>query len=237
MKGLYQPVNNQKNSEILQNNSFGIDVSHFQGSINWPKVLNAKFKKRQLDLVIIKASEGGDYKDPRFTNNWQATNDKVKFLGAYHYFKSGTSIEKQAENFKDCLQEVDFSTNNIWAIDFESNDKNVIAAVLCKELKSFHKSMSDAGFKHGILYTYNHFFHHAIGAAGEDLWDLYELWMAAYSGPDIPDLETFETPIPIGAKKPLIRQFSCNGKISGINGKIDLNLFDYKRLEKFVDQT
>jgi lysozyme len=43
----------------------GIDVSHHQGPIDWTEVA-----KDRVDFVYIKATEGGDWVDTRFRQNW-----------------------------------------------------------------------------------------------------------------------------------------------------------------------
>src|SRR5689334_22820411 len=45
----------------------GIDVSHHQGLIDWPTVAG----EPHLAFVYVKATEGGDWTDPRFAENWR----------------------------------------------------------------------------------------------------------------------------------------------------------------------
>ena len=57
----------------------GIDVSNWQGDIDWNKVRAAG-----TQFAFIKATEGGDYVDPKFAQNWQAAKSVGIPRGAYH---------------------------------------------------------------------------------------------------------------------------------------------------------
>ena len=58
----------------------GIDVSYWQGDIDWQKVRDAG-----VQFAFIKATEGGDHIDPKFLDNWQAAKRAGVARGAYHF--------------------------------------------------------------------------------------------------------------------------------------------------------
>lgn len=58
----------------------GIDVSKFQGDIDWNRVANSGVK-----FAWIKATEGGDHVDQRFQANWAAAKAAGVPRGAYHF--------------------------------------------------------------------------------------------------------------------------------------------------------
>ena len=72
----------------------GVDVSHHQGTIDWPVVALAN-----VDFAYIKATEGGDLRDDQFANNWKNAAAYRIPRGAYHYFTFRTSGASQADNF------------------------------------------------------------------------------------------------------------------------------------------
>ena len=72
----------------------GIDVSHHQGVIDWPLV-----KADGVDFAYIKASEGADFRDSRFTANWRESKAAGLDRGAYHFFTLCRLARDQAENF------------------------------------------------------------------------------------------------------------------------------------------
>jgi GH25 family lysozyme M1 (1,4-beta-N-acetylmuramidase) len=64
----------------------GLDVSHYQGTINWANVksLGAKF-------AYIKATEGTTYRDPYFSTNYLQAYNQGIIRGAYHYARPDVS--------------------------------------------------------------------------------------------------------------------------------------------------
>jgi lysozyme len=59
----------------------GVDVSHHQGSIDW-----AALATDQTDFAYIKATEGRDWTDTRFTENWRESAEAGVVRGAYHFY-------------------------------------------------------------------------------------------------------------------------------------------------------
>lgn len=72
----------------------GIDVSHHQGAIDWQSVRAAG-----VDFAYIKASEGADFRDPRFSDNWVSARAAGVGRGAYHFFTLCAPGADQAGNF------------------------------------------------------------------------------------------------------------------------------------------
>ena len=72
----------------------GVDVSHHQGSIDWQKL-----KRDGISFAYIKATEGGDFVDPLFKINWDASLSADMATGAYHFFTQCKSGSEQAANF------------------------------------------------------------------------------------------------------------------------------------------
>ncbi|MDI6837073.1 MAG: GH25 family lysozyme, partial [Rhizobiaceae bacterium] len=72
----------------------GIDVSHHQGDIDWHK-LAAQPKVR---FAIIKSTEGGDFRDGKFDENWRRAGEAGIVRGAYHFFTFCRAGKEQALN-------------------------------------------------------------------------------------------------------------------------------------------
>jgi len=60
----------------------GIDVSHHQGNIDWQKV----GEEKDLEFVLVKATEGLKMNDPLFTQNLHGARNAQLKVGAYHFF-------------------------------------------------------------------------------------------------------------------------------------------------------
>ncbi|MGC1487958.1 MAG: GH25 family lysozyme [Albidovulum sp.] len=69
----------------------GIDVSRWQGDINWPVVSRAS-----IAFAYLKATEGGDHIDPRFKDHWRGARRAGLPRGAYHFFYFCTPAAQQA---------------------------------------------------------------------------------------------------------------------------------------------
>ncbi len=85
--------------DVRANTVFGIDVSHYQGNIDWNIVARQK-----ILFVYIKATQGDQYFDDYFSRNWagaaKAGDSGPKIhRGAYHFMTAVDAPEKQAQNF------------------------------------------------------------------------------------------------------------------------------------------
>ena len=72
----------------------GIDVSHYEGVVNWDKVA-----KYGIHFAFAKATGGLNYTDPQFVHNWHGIRSAAIHRGAYHFFYAGDDPVKQANHF------------------------------------------------------------------------------------------------------------------------------------------
>lgn len=77
----------------------GIDISHHQGEINWTKLQSATIGDNPIRFIIIKATEGADFLDENFNDNFYNARENGFIRGAYHYFKPNTPALLQAKYF------------------------------------------------------------------------------------------------------------------------------------------
>lgn len=73
---------------------YGVDVSAHQGQIDWRRVA-----ADGIEFAYIKASEGGDFTDSRFAENWRAAGEAGLDIGAYHFFTLCRPGDEQARHF------------------------------------------------------------------------------------------------------------------------------------------
>lgn len=69
----------------------GIDVSRYQGRIDWDAVRTSGIR-----FAYLKATEGGDFLDPSFAANWEGARRAGMKRGAYHYYYFCRSAREQA---------------------------------------------------------------------------------------------------------------------------------------------
>ena len=72
----------------------GVDVSRWQGNIDW-----AKLRGQGANFVYIKATDGGDHLDPMFRKNWRDAKQAGMRRGAYHFFYWCRTAGEQADWF------------------------------------------------------------------------------------------------------------------------------------------
>lgn len=73
----------------------GIDISSYQGYIDWNKVSSDK----NIRFVYIKASEGATYRSPHYAHNVSQARRNGMLVGSYHYLTSTSTIDEQFSNF------------------------------------------------------------------------------------------------------------------------------------------
>ncbi|MBR1840307.1 MAG: glycoside hydrolase family 25 protein, partial [Prevotella sp.] len=79
----------------------GIDISHYQGTIDWMELRNAMINKVPVRFVIVKATEGSSMIDENFEDNFFQARDYGFIRGAYHFYSTKSSARTQAQHFLD----------------------------------------------------------------------------------------------------------------------------------------
>ena len=72
----------------------GIDVSSYQGEIEWDELQN-----QDIRFAFIKATEGSNFVDKYFVENWREVENTRLRIGAYHFFSFDSAGTTQAQNF------------------------------------------------------------------------------------------------------------------------------------------
>ena len=77
----------------------GIDVSHYQGNIDWQRLTQTRQSQFPIHFIFMKASEGGDYGDRVFQANFDSAKAYGFIRGAYHFYNPKTDPVRQADFF------------------------------------------------------------------------------------------------------------------------------------------
>lgn len=182
---------------------YGIDVSNHQGYINWKQIAQNKNTK----FVFIKATEGENFQDKKFTTNWIGASQAGLYKGAYHYFTVSSSGIKQANNFirvvpndKGCLPPV---------VDIEENGLGKDA--FKKELKEYFALLEKTYRQKPIIYVVYSLYNEYIKGDFEN----YPIW-----------IRDIIKPPNIGNDRDwLFWQYCDRGRLEGIQTYVDLNVF------------
>lgn len=204
--------------EAHDDNSFGIDVSQYQGNILWDSVqlINEKFP---IDFIFVRATMGEKARDSKFNTNWKAVQSINKLRGAYHYFRPNENSIKQANNF---IKTVKLRPGDLPPVlDIEERPRQQSMDSLRVGLKRWLDRV-EAHYKvRPIVYSGDSYFTDFL----EKEFKGYKLWIANYN---------FWVESPKAHWD--IWQFSEKGSVNGIKGFVDLNMFrsDVEDLEKLT---
>jgi lysozyme len=169
--------------------------------VNWDALSSAP-----LDFVYLKATEGRDWKDTRFQENWLAASERGWHVGAYHFYLLCRNGAAQAENF---IQSVEVREGTLPpAVDLEyahnctpDGSREAVRA----EIRAFLDALETEYGAPPVLYTTPEF--HRDWLAGH--FPRHPVWMRSLSGPPEGDV--------------LIWQYSMKGQVPGVDGFVDLN--------------
>lgn len=155
----------------------GIDVSHWSGRIDWPRVRLAGQR-----FVFVKATEAETYVDPTFDDNWIGAKTAGILRGAYHFFRANADPSRQANNFINSVRSMPDTGELPPVLDLETNDGQPNTRVIARA--RLWLDMVEAAFKkRPIIYSGYYFLrdHFSETGGGPPAWAKdYPLWLAQY---------------------------------------------------------
>lgn len=186
----------------------GIDVSIWQGSINYEQVA-----EEQIEIVYIRSSEGNSYVDPYYLRNYENAKNNGLKVGFYHYLT--------AKSVNEAIEQADFFVSLIGglapdcrlAMDFEQFEDLSITEINEISL-AFLRRVEEKSKRKVVIYSdaYN-----ARVRFGEELAKSYPIWVAEYGVEEPENNAKWESWVGF--------QYADDGEISGINTKVDLDYF------------
>lgn len=182
----------------------GIDVSRYQTQIDWKSIAN-----QDMDFAFVKATESDSHVDSLFVRNWQMIKDVNMRRGAYHFYRTSSPAVLQAQHFINQVQIEEGDLPPVLDIELLGL---VSPSVLRTEL---HQWLSIIETHYGIkpiLYSNQKFYNKYLAGHFSD----YPLWIARYNK---------EEPVLACGTKWTFWQYGHRGKLDGIEGYVDLNVF------------
>lgn len=203
-KGLYGDVSYPEGYQVQ-----GIDISHYQGNIDWEKLRNASINHSPVHFVFIKATEGVNLMDDYFNHNFYQARENGFIRGAYHFFSTKTSGKEQARYF---LRQVHLEDGDLPPVlDIETVGK-LTPQQIKKEVLDWLNVVEAHYQVKPIIYTNYRFKQMYLNDA---IFQPYPYWIAHY----YVDKVRYE-----GEWK--IWQYTDMGEVDGIQGRTDLNIFN-----------
>lgn len=198
----------------------GIDISHHQGKIDWVKLRNAMVDRTYLAFIMVKATEGADYLDECFDENFKMAKEGGYIRGAYHYWSTLSSAREQAYFFLDKVKLLPGDLPPV--LDVENKPESMSDEDFQMEILAWLHIVEDRYHKRPIIYTYYKF---KEAYLSDERFDDYPYWIAHYYVPEV----QYE-----GKWK--FWQHTDVGRLPGIKGYVDLNIYNgsYYDLEQLT---
>lgn len=183
----------------------GIDVSHYQGQINWSTVA----RTGKVLYAFCKATESNTILDNTFVFNVREARKAGIPVGCYHFFRPNVSGKAQIEHF---IKSVDMSTQDVLPmLDIEVRGKESLEE-FHEEIRVWLKTFEAHYHFKPIIYASLNFYNKYLAGAFDDY-----IYMIAKYGDG--------TPNPKGQIPFAMWQYTSNGSVEGIKGRVDMSCF------------
>jgi lysozyme len=189
----------------------GVDVSRWQGNINWDKL-----RAQGANFAYIKATDGGDHLDPMFRYNWQAAHAAGLRRGAYHFFYWCRNAAEQARWFMRNVPRTEGALPPVLDVEWNADSDckaRLSPAQVQDKMRVFINMVERYYGQRPIIYTAPGFYHDNLEGAFLD----YPFWLRSVA--QHPS-KVFDD------RKWIFWQYSGSGLSHGVDGKIDLNVFN-----------
>ncbi|MCI7012054.1 MAG: glycoside hydrolase family 25 protein [Prevotella sp.] len=205
-RALYGDANYPEGYEI-----HGIDISHYQGEIDWDELRNNGMIERcPVRFVMIKATEGSTRIDDRFKENFYQAREYGFIRGAYHFWSTRSSGRAQAEHF---LRQVKLEDGDLPPVlDVEHKAKDQTPEEFKESVLTWLRLVEKAYDAKPIIYTYYKF---KLTYLNDSVFNDYPYWIAHY----YVDSVKYEGPWKFW-------QHTDCGRLPGIKGYVDFNIYN-----------
>jgi lysozyme len=190
--------------------TFGVDVSYYNDTINWPTAKNAG-----VDYAFIRVSDGTGFHDPKFAQNWTNSKAAGVLRGAYQFFRPSQDVNAQADILINAIKN-DFGSGDLPPVIDVEVTGSVSAATITARVHQWINRVKAALGVDPIIYTGFYFWRDNVGNPSG--FANNPLWVAAYVShcPDIPS----------NWSKWAFWQYYDKGKVAGIPGDVDVDHFN-----------
>lgn len=188
----------------------GIDISHYQGKIDWEQLKNAMIKGCPVRFVIIKSTEGSSRLDENFLENFNQARDFGFIRGVYHFWSNKSTAREQAYYFLDQVHLTDGDLPPVLDIEHKPADKSV--EDFQRDVLTWLHIVEDKYHVKPIIYTYYKFKEQYLSAP---VFEDYPYWIAHYYVDKVQYKGKWK-----------FWQHTDVGKLPGIKGYVDFNIYN-----------
>lgn len=191
----------------------GIDVSRHNGMMNLDAAADDG-----IEFIFIKASEGITHRDENFRINYDKARHAGMKIGAYHFFRFDKDGVEQAKNLLRTIGRRPLDLGVAVDVESHSNPEGIAPETVIQRLSRMVDYLNLRGYR-VTFYTNRDGYNDYLAAS----FPGYPLWICSFS----------ETPI---NAEWTFWQFNHKGRVSGIRGDVDINVFcgDRKEWDAFL---
>lgn len=188
----------------------GIDISHYQGDIDWDKLRGANIEGCPLRFIMIKSTEGSTRVDDKFKENFRQAREYGFIRGAYHFWSNKSSARSQAYHFLNTVRLEEGDLPPVLDVEHKPADRSV--EDFQNDVLTWLHIVEDKYHVKPIIYTYYKFKEKYLS---KPVFDDYPYWIAHY----YVDKVEYK-----GAWK--FWQHTDVGRLPGIKSYVDFNIYN-----------
>ena len=204
----------------------GIDVSHWQGTIDWAKVRAAGKK-----FAYIKASEHTSFVDDKYQTNRSRAKSAGLKVGAYHFARPNigtTDAYAEADHF---IETADWTSGELRPVLDLEDTGGLSSSALQTWVKAFVQRIYDRTGVRAVIYVSPAFWSNKMGNSTWFAKNGYDvLWIAHWTTASSPSVPAENW----GGKSWTFWQYTSDGSVPGISGRVDLDRYNGTDLSKVL---
>jgi GH25 family lysozyme M1 (1,4-beta-N-acetylmuramidase) len=194
----------------------GIDISHWQGDIDWSQVAGAN-----KAFAFMKASEDHDYTDPTYGLNRARAKAAGLHIGAYHFAQPSAAAGDAIAEADHFLETANIAAGDLPPVLDLERSNGLSDAAMQTWVRSYLERIYERTGVRGIIYTSPNFWSTYVGGTDWFATNGYRiLWLAHWTTgtPTVPasDWAGFGW---------TFWQYTSSGTVAGIAGRVDLDRF------------
>lgn len=190
----------------------GVDVSSYNGTIDWNKV-----KKAGYDFAILKVIRKNLTADTAFERNWKGCVDAgIDIFGVYNYSYAVTT-QKARSDARAVAKVLNGRKVTVW-LDVEDSCQKNLGGILADIILAYKDEIERVGLTFG-LYTGESFYKSYLKRY-EDAFS-FPVWIARYGTNNGSRNAKYQPQV----KNMVGWQYTSKGSVRGIKGDVDLNVF------------
>jgi lysozyme len=201
----------------------GIDVSKYQGDIDWAQV-----KSSGVKFAYIKATEGGDHTDAKFQQNWNGAKAVGLPRGAYHFVYWCRPWHEEMRHFIQTVPKEPDALPPVLDVEATPESKKCKRRLergpVVAEMREMLRAMERHYGKKPVIYSTVDFYEAILSP--NELED-YPIWIRSTK---------YSPHVRYGSRNWHFWQYQSDAQIPGIVGNVDRNAFrgDHKQWIAFI---